>query len=196
MNAAKLKYKKPKKLKLILVAIILIAVSIVIVVYIGYRRLSNVPDLLLSSFQDGADMSIGRIHQTATRDGKREWSLEASSAHYTQTKKEVILKDLAVTFFLDDNSEVYLTGNSGKLNTSTNDIEISGSVVIKKDNYRLTTEKLNYMHNQRIIFSTVPVLIAGEDAKISANSASLDLNTKKLRLEGNVESSFSENIEL
>ena len=114
MSADKLKYKKPQKLKLILVAIILIAVSIVIVVYMGYRRLSNVPDVLLSTIQDGADMSIGRIHQTATRDGKREWSLEASSANYTQTKKEVILKDLAVTFFLDDNSEVYLTGKNGK----------------------------------------------------------------------------------
>ena len=68
--------------------------------------------------------------------------------------------------------------------------------MIKKDNYQLTTEKLNYMHNQRIIFSTVPVLIAGEDARISANSASLDLNTKKLRLEGSVEGTFSENIEL
>ena len=177
-------------------AIILIAVSIVIVVYIGYRRLSDIPDALLATIQDGADMSIGRIHQTATRDGKREWILEASSAHYTQSKKEVILKDLTVTFFLDDNSEVYLTGNRGKLNTSTNDIEVSGSVVIKKDNYQLITEKLNYAHNQRIIFSTVPVLIVGDDARISANSASLDLNTKKLRLEGNVESTFSENIEL
>ena len=177
-------------------AIILVAVSIVIVVYIGYRRLSNVPDVLLSTVQDGADMSIGRIHQTATRDGKREWSLEASSAHYTQTKNEIILKDLAVTFFLEDDTEVYLTGKSGKLNTSTNDIEVSGNVVIKKDNHRLTTEKLNYAHNQRMIFSKVPVLIAGDDANISADSASLDLNTKKLRLEGNVESTFSENIEM
>jgi LPS export ABC transporter protein LptC len=190
------KYKKPKKLKLILMAIVLTVVSIVIVVYMGYRRLSNVPDVLLSSIQDGADMSIGRIHQTATRDGKREWSLEASSAQYSQSKKEVTLNDLAVTFFLEDDTEVYLTGKSGILNTSTNNIEVSGNVVIKKDNYQLTTEKLNYAHDQRLIFSTVPVLIAGDDAHISANSASLDLNTKKLRLEGNVESTISENIEL
>ena len=190
------KYKKPKRLKLILMAIILIAVSIVIVVYMGYRRLSDVPDVLLSTIQDGADMSIGKIQQTATRDGKREWSLEASSARFSQTKKEVILKDLSITFFLDDDSEVYLTAKNGVLYTATNDMEVSGDVVVKRENYELTTEKLNYKHDERVVFSKVPVVIMGDDAEIKADSASLDLNTKKLRLQGNVESSISESIRL
>ena len=193
---AQSKYNKSKKLKIILVAIASIIVSIVIFVYIGYRRLSEAPHAILSTIQDGADMSIGKIHQTATRDGKREWSLEASSARYSQTKKEVILKDLSITFFLDDDSEVYLTANRGILNTGTNDIEVTGDVVIIRENYELTTEKLNYEHALRIVFSEVPVIIVGDDAKISADSASLDLNTKKLRLMGNVESIISENIRL
>jgi lipopolysaccharide export system protein LptC len=193
---AQSKYKKSKKLKIILVAIVSIVISIVIVVYIGYRRLSKAPDKILSAIQDGADMSIGKINQTATRDGKREWRLEASSARYSQTKNEVILKDLSMTFFLDDDSEVYLTAKKGILNTRTNDVEVTGDVVVKRENYELITEKLNYLHDKRIVFSKVPVLIVGDDAEISADSASLDLNTKKLRLKGNVESSISENIKL
>ena len=193
---AQSKYKTSKKLKIILVALVSIIISIVIVVYIGYRRLSEAPDLILSAIQDGADMSIGRIHQTATRDGKREWSLEASSARYSETEKEVILKDLSITFFLDDDSEVYLTAKNGVLNTATNDMEVSGDVVVKRENYELTTEKLNYKHDERVVFSKVPVVIIGDDAEIKADSASLDLNTKKLRLQGNVESSISESIRL
>ena len=193
---AQSKDKTSKKLKIILVAIVSIVIGTVIVVYIGYRRLSKAPDMILSTIQDGADMSIGRIQQTATRDGKREWSLEASSARYSQLKNEVILKDLSITFFLDDDSEVYLTAKKGILNTSTNDIEVTGDVVVKRDNYELTTEKLNYKHDQRIVFSKVPVIIVGDDAEIRADSASLDLNTKKLWLDGNVESSISENIRL
>lgn len=189
-------YRKSKKLKYVLLLIVLIAVGIVVVVYMGYRRLSEAPELILSTIQDGADMSIGKIHQTATRDGKREWSLEAASAHYMEDEKQVILNELSVTFYLDDGDEVYLTAERGVLNTGSNDIEVSGNVIIKKDTYQLTTDKLNYENKQRIIFTRGPVLLTGEDARVSANSASLDLNTKTIILKGNVESTISENSSL
>ena len=189
-------YRKSKKLKYVLLLIVLIAVGIVVVVYMGYRRLSEAPELILSTIQDGADMSIGKIHQTATRDGKREWSLEAASAHYIEDEKQVILNELSVTFYLDDGDEVYLTAERGVLNTGSNDIEVSGNVIIKKDTYQLTTNELNYENKQRIIFTRGPVLLTGEDARVSANSASLDLNTKTIILKGNVESTISENSSL
>ncbi|MBW2411634.1 MAG: LPS export ABC transporter periplasmic protein LptC [Deltaproteobacteria bacterium] len=185
-------YKKFRKLKYVLLSVVVIAVGIIIVVYMGYRRLSDAPQLLLETLQDGADMSIGKIHQTATRDGKREWSLEAESAHYMEDKKEVILKDLSVTFYLDNGDEVYLTAQRGVLNTGSNDIEVSGNVIIKKGTYRLTTEKLNYENKRRIIFTSSPILLTGKDARVSANSASLDLNTNTIRLKGSVESTISE----
>ncbi len=189
-------YRKSKKLKYFLLSIVLVAVGIVIVVYMGYRRLSEAPELILSTLQDGADMSIGRIHQTATRDGKREWSLEAASAHYMEDEKQVILNELSVTFYLDDGDEVYLTAERGVLNTGSNDIEVSGNIIIKKDTYQMTTEKLNYENKRRLIFTQGPVLLTGEDARVSADSASVDLNTKTIILKGNVESTISENSSL
>jgi LPS export ABC transporter protein LptC len=189
-------YRKSKKLKYLLLSIVLIAVGVVIVVYMGYRRLSQAPELIVSALQDGADMSIGRIHQTATRDGKREWSLEAASAHYMEDEKQVILNELSVTFYLDDGDEVYLTAERGVLNTGSNDIEVSGNIIIKKDAYQMTTEKLNYENKRRLIFTQSPVLLTGEDARVSANSASVDLNTKTIILKGNVESTISENSSL
>ena len=190
---ARAQYLKSKKLKLILLSVILIAAGIVVVVYLAYQRLSSAPELLLSTIQEGADMSIGKIHQTATRDGKREWSLEAASAHYMEDKKQVVLNELSVIFYLEDGSEAYLTADRGVLNTTSNDIEVSGNVVIKKDTYQLSTEKLNYENKIRTIFARVPVLVTGKDARVTADSASFDLNTKKIRLKGNVDSTVSEN---
>ena len=190
---ARTQYLKSKKLKLILLSVILIAAGIVVVVYLAYQRLSNAPELLLSTIQEGAYMSIGKIHQTATRDGKREWSLEAASAHYMEDKKQVVLNELSVIFYLEDGSEAYLTADRGVLNTASNDIEVSGNVVIKKDTYQLSTDKLNYQNKIRTIFARVPVLITGKDARVTADSASFDLNTKKIRLKGNVDSTVSEN---
>ena len=97
-------HKHPKRVKLFLMAVVLITVSLVIIVYVGFRRISDTPTMILSTIQEGADMSIGKIHQTSTRDGKKEWSLEASSAHYMDSENQLILEDLSVTFFLEDNS--------------------------------------------------------------------------------------------
>ena len=185
--------KHSKRVKLFLMAVVLITISLVIIVYVGFRKISDTPTMILSTIKEGADMSIGKIHQTSTRDGKKEWSLEASSAHYMDAKHQLILEDLSVTFFLEDNSEVYLTANKGKLNTKSNNIDVSGNVVITKDKYVLTTDKINYKHEKRLIYSHDPVVISGESGKISADTASFDLNTNKITLEGKVEGTFKEN---
>jgi len=114
---------KTKKLSIILLIVILLALGTVVAVFIGYRTVSNAPEMLISSIQDGANLSLGKIKQTATRDGKKEWSLEAASAQYMENDKKAVLKDLFITYFLEDDRKVYLNADQGILNTDTNDIE-------------------------------------------------------------------------
>ena len=87
-------YKKPKKIKILLLATILITLGGVIGIYIGFRQDSKTVESVPESVEPDATLSIGKIHQTATRKGKKEWSLEASSAHYIDKSKEMVLKDL------------------------------------------------------------------------------------------------------
>jgi LPS export ABC transporter protein LptC len=184
---------KIKKLSIILLIVILLAIGTVVTVFIGYRQVSNAPELLLSSIKDGANLSLGKIRQTATRDGKKEWSLEAGSAHYIENEKKAVLKDLFITYFLKDNKEVYLNADQGILNTETNDIEFSGNVVIRNEEYKLKTEKLDYQHERRFISTDVPVHISGDGADVTANSLTYDLNADKIVLTGNVVASISPN---
>ena len=184
---------KIKKLSIILLLVILIAIGTVVAVFIGYQKVSNAPEMLLSSIKDGANLSLGKIRQTATRDGKKEWSLEAGSAHYMEDEKKAVLKDLFITYFLEDNREVYLNADQGILNTGTNDIEFSGNVVIRNEEYRLTTEQLSYEHKRRFIYTDNPVNISGDGAELSANSATYDLEADKIVLTGNVATAISRN---
>lgn len=182
---------KIKKLRTFFLIVILLTIGTVMAVFIGYRRVSNAPEMLISSIKSGANLSLGKIRQTSTRDGRKEWSLEAGSADYMENDKKAVLKDLAITYFLEDNREVYLNADQGILNTETNDIEFSGNVVIKNEDYRLTTEKLNYEHKQRFIFTDTPVNISGDTAEVSADSATFDLNTDKIVLTGKVKAAIS-----
>jgi LPS export ABC transporter protein LptC len=183
--------KKTKKLSIFLLIIILSAVGMIVSVFIGYRQISTAPELLLTSIKEGANLSLGKIRQTATRDGIKEWSLEADSANYMEAENKVDLKKLAVIYFLEGNREVYLEADQGILQTDTNDIEFSGNVVIRNDEYQMKTEHLNYDHGQRIIVCDQSIRIWGQDGEIKAESAKYDLNADKIVLNGNVVATVS-----
>jgi len=173
-------------LSLVFLAIMLLTLGTIAAVYVGYRRVSTAPELLLSSIKEGADLSLGKIRQTATRDGKKEWSLEAGSAHYIENDKKAVLKDLFITYFLKDGREVYLEADEGILQTDTNDIEFSGNVVVRNDEYQLRTNRLNYANGPRVIFTDDPVQITGEEVELSANTLKYDLNKDQINLSGSV----------
>ena len=181
---------------LILTAVILLTVGTIVLVFIGYHKVASAPELLLESIKDGASLSIGKIRQTATRDGKKQWSLEASSARYLENEKKVILKELSVTFFLKNQQEVYLKADQGVLQTDTNDIEFTGNVVITKDNYKMKAASLNYENSRRVIFSHDPVNISSDSAELSGNSISYDLNSNKIVMTGKVKAAIAENFTL
>ena len=191
-----LKNQNPRKLKFFLISIIIILLGIIIAVFSTYRNILDETAGLKSVIHSAAKMSLGKLHHTATRDGVIEWSLDASSAKLLDEKKQLILDDLSVVFYMKDGEKAYLTAEKGFLHTESNDIEVAGNVVVKNDNYVLKTEKLNYEHTRRILFSNVSVEISSDSEKLTADSISFDLNTKKTMLEGNVKGIFSENIKL
>jgi len=190
------KKQNSKKLKFFLISIIIISLGIIIAVFLRYRSILDETTGLDSAILNAAKMSLGKIHHTAARNGVVEWSLDASSARLLDEKKQLILDDLSVVFYMKDGKEANLTAASGFLQTDSNDIEAMGNVVVRNDNYVLKTEKLNYEHTRRILFSNVPVEISSDSEKLMADSISFDLNTKKTMLEGNVKGIFSENINL
>ena len=185
-----------KKLKLILLSIIFVALGVTLTVFVSHRRILEKEENIVSGIQSKANISIGKAHQTAIRNGIKEWSLDAASVNYIVKKNQAIFQDLSVTFYLKNKTEVYLIANKGILKTDSNDMELFGNIVVKNSKYRLKTENLFYRHNKRIIFSKVPVKVAGAAFDLAADSMSLNLNTNKTMFEGNVEGILSESIRL
>jgi LPS export ABC transporter protein LptC len=103
---------------------------------------------------------------------------------------------MMVTFFIDDTSEITLEADKGILNTDSNDIEVSGNVVVINKEYKLLTERLNYANDKRVLYSTAPVTISGPNVDLAADTISFDLNTQKVTLEGSVETILDNNLTL
>ncbi|MBW2246616.1 MAG: LPS export ABC transporter periplasmic protein LptC [Deltaproteobacteria bacterium] len=191
-----LKNHNHKKLKLILLSAIVSALGITLAVFITHRNSLDKKGHVVSNIRNKANISIGKAHQTAIKNGMKEWDLEASSVNYMDDNNQAIFQDLFITFYLKDKSEVYLTANKGILNIDSNDMEIFGNVVVKSATYRLNTENLFYRHNRRIIFSKVPVTVIGDAFELAADSMSLNLNTNKTMFEGKVQGTLREVIKL
>jgi lipopolysaccharide export system protein LptC len=182
-----------RKLKLILGGLIVIIAAFF---FAADRDKPEQPEKISSLLQEGTSLSVDNVHQTATRDGIKEWTLNAASARYMTEKNQAVFQEISVTFFLKGEKEIYLTANQGILKTDSNNIEVRGNVVVENSNYRLKTESLYYEHGKRMFSSKVPVEMTGPAFHMTADSASFDLNSNQTVFQGNVKGVLSENITL
>jgi len=185
-----------KKIKMILISAMAVTVSITVAVFIGYRYISKKPEKVIPLILDGSSISIENIHQTSTKNGIVEWSLDAKSASYHEDKKEVFFEGLSITFFTKDNLKIFLTADNGILKTESSDIEVNGNIMVRNDDYVLKTGKIYFDNKKRIIFSRVPVEISGSDLNLVADSMTIDLNINKAELSGKVEGIIGNEISL
>jgi LPS export ABC transporter protein LptC len=172
--------------KRIVLAAFFVAAGIAATVYFGYRQLSPLPELAVPGNTGLEAVVVERVHQSATRDGRTEWSLDAATGQYRLSEKKVLLTDLFVTFFTRDDQKVYLTARHGTVMTDSHDMEAHGNVVIYNDAYRLETEKMTYSHGSRVIASDGPVKINGQAGDLTADSLTMDLNANRLVMRGHV----------
>ncbi len=171
-------------------SVIIITVGIVIAVFIGYKKILNKNSNVLSVIKDNANISIGKVHHISTRNGIKEWSLDARSARVVNSENKINLEEIDVIFFMKDGNKVYLTSDHGILKTDTNDIECKGNVVIKFEDYILETDTLHYDHSLRTIVSRVPINIRRRLSELTADTMSFNLDTKKAFFNGNVKGYF------
>jgi len=182
-----------RKVTIALTAFSLITTGIIAGIFIKNRYLSQDPVKLITSIHQNASLAIGNVHQVSTRDGVKEWILDAKSAHVVDESKQLMLEDVTVVYFLNNGKEVQLTANRGILKTETKDIEVTGQVVLTYADYTLETEQMNYDHERRILFSTTPVKIIGNAANLTADSMKYDLTANQTWFQRNVEVLLREN---
>lgn len=190
------KKRKPKTLRIVLVLIIFSIIGIVTVVYINYRKLLQNPEKLITVIKPGVDMTIDDIHQTATRNGRKEWQLDATSAHYIDAEKKVRLDNIDMLFFLESQQQVHLTAQTGILETESQNVSVKGRVELENEDARLQTEELTYQHEKRFISAESTVTITGETFELSAESMTLDLEKGRAVLKGNVQGTIYDDIAL
>jgi LPS export ABC transporter protein LptC len=183
---------KQRKLKLLLLSATIISFGVIIAIFMDYRQQTDIDDSFASTIPEDANIAIGKVHQTATRDGATEWRMEAASVTYFDSHKKALFKDVTVRFYLKDGSYIDMTADEGVFQTESQNIEVTGNIVVKNTEYRLQTEIINYNHKERVIYSNTLVDISGESFNMVADSMSIDLKQNQARFEGNIKGNLHE----
>jgi LPS export ABC transporter protein LptC len=181
-----------KKLKQVLIFMMIATSGALLVVFLGYRFLTSTVDKQIIPFENNANIALRQIHQTATRNGIMEWSLDAESAQYTNTTNQASFKNPLITFFLDNKKKVILRAKQGKLNTDSRDMMVSHEVTMDHEQYKLKADMLYYTHEKHIIYSDMPVELLDNNICIHADSMVFDLKTNQTRFKGHVEATILE----
>jgi len=135
----------------------------------------------------GADLKLDRLRYTETREGVKEWELEAASAQYFKEDGTVVLEKVRAAFFGKDDQTYSLEGEKGRLNTQTKAIEAFDGVKLESsDGYRMETRSLRYQADKRELVTGDAVEMNGPQGKITGTGMVVHLDQQRIKILGQV----------
>ena len=187
---------KPSKIiKYTFSTVIILLICVIVVVFVRNQISSKNVLSPLSPQETKATLSIQNFRHTAIKDGQKQWSIEASSANLFSEKNTAELSNISASFFIKENESVLLSADKGILRTDTNNMSISGHIIIKFSDYVITTENLNYLNKSHIIYTDTPVVITGKTLTLNADAMSYHLATDTIKCMGNVKGTYKAALE-
>jgi LPS export ABC transporter protein LptC len=139
-----------------------------------------------------ADLKLNRVHYTETREGMKEWELEAASAVYYREKDTIVLEKVRGIFYGKNQESYVLVGERGRFNTQTKEIEVYDGVEIDSSHgYHMRTKSLKYRADQRELTTSDPVEIKGPDMQVEGVGMVVELNRESLKILGGVTTTLS-----
>ena len=177
--------------KYLLIGLVLIIAATVAVRLVRSHRPQGQPSATPAAKASDALMTLMGIHQTATKEGRVQWELDADSAQLETENGRMILTGPKVDFTTRDGSKVHLTARKGVLDTRSNDMAARGKVRLRNDQYELETESLKYQHKARRLSCQTPVRIIGPAFDLRADQMTYNLEENRAYFDGRVEGNLN-----
>ncbi|MFH0729941.1 MAG: LPS export ABC transporter periplasmic protein LptC [Pseudomonadota bacterium] len=185
---------RQKKIRPILIWVIFITLGVILFVFFSARQFQSSPISDVNEIQREASLSMEGIRMVSTRDGARAWDLTAEAGQYLDNCQQAIFNNISVFFYQKEDGPLTLTADTGIYQSESNDLELSGHVVVKNDQYQMESTQLQYEHKVRTLVSNTPVSVKGKAVDLDAESMAYFLETDEITLKGKITGTISDNI--
>jgi LPS export ABC transporter protein LptC len=187
-------YKKEmKKLRIILGLIIL--GSLAVVGLMTWRTIAPRHEKIETAKgpASSADLKLDRVHYTETREGVKEWELEATCAQYFKEEGTVFFDKVKATFFGKNGEKYVLVGEKGKFNTQTKAIEVFNGIRLNSsDGYQMRTRSLKYLAEKRELSTSDAVEITGPQLRVEGIGLIVELDRQQMKVLRQVTTTLSQ----
>ncbi|MGC9977347.1 MAG: LPS export ABC transporter periplasmic protein LptC [Syntrophales bacterium] len=138
---------------------------------------------LLNILSDRVDLQVKNVIYTDVGASGVKWEIRADSAKYVKNDNLILFDRVRVKLVMSDGRTFIMTGDKGKSNTETKDMEITGNVeVISEKGDRLTTDVLRYSGAEQRIYTDSPVKLENPRMEVNGVGMSFSLADKDVAL--------------
>jgi LPS export ABC transporter protein LptC len=176
-----------KNRKALLVVIAVVAVIVVAAVIMVATR-KDPGGTLLKIMSERVDLQVRNIHYTEVGDSGMKWEITADAARYQKKDNLAFFDKLAVKLILKDGQTFTMTGDRGRFNTDSRDLEIEGNVdILSESGARFSTDRLRYRNADKVVETDRPVAMETDDIRIKGVGMIFALEGKKVAILSRVE---------
>ena len=172
---------KVKRRTALIVAILTVILTVTVILAIGLRR---VPEkALLKIMSDRVDLQVKNVRYTEVGDSGMKWEITADTARYVKKENLALFEQLAVRLVMKDGRVFMMSGDRGRLDTQSRDMEIEGNVgIVSENGDRISTDRLSYRNAGKRIETDRPVVMENGRIRISGVGMVMTLDEKKITL--------------
>jgi len=143
---------------------------------------------------DNIDLQVRDVLYTDVADTGLKWEIIADTAKYMKNENLAVFDNLKIKVIMQDGKTFVMTGKSGRMNTETKNIEISGNVTIVSDRGdRLTTDILKYSGSEKRFYTDSPVVMENARMQVRGTGMTLSLNNQGVSLLSKVKARIHKN---
>jgi LPS export ABC transporter protein LptC len=176
--------------KTVLIVVVLAAVlSAVAIVIVSMPKETGKETIKIKS--DYVDLQVRNVRFTEVGDSDMTLEITADMARYQKNEKLAFFEKPAVKLLLKDGRTFIMTGDKGRLNTDSKDIEIEGHVrIVTEKGDRFVTDRLRYSNAAKLIETEGSVVMESKNIRVSGVGMTLSLEEKKVALLSRVRASY------
>ena len=172
---------KIKRKTALIVAMLATILSVTAIFAIGLRRTPETA--LLKIMSDRVDLQVKDVHYTEVGDSGMKWDIRADTARYQKKENLALFDNLTVKLVMKDGKTFVMTGDHGRLNSESRDMEIEGNVgIVTENGDRFTTDRLRYRNADKVIETDRPVAMENESVHVSGVGMVVSLERKNVAI--------------
>jgi LPS export ABC transporter protein LptC len=173
----------------LIVAVLAAVLSAVIIIMVSIPEEPGKDPLKIIS--DRIDLQVRNVHFTEVGDSEMNLEITAEVARYQKKENVAFFDKPTVKLLLKDGRTFIMSGDRGRFNTDSRDMEIEGHVEIVSDTGdRFKTDHLRYLNTEKLIKTEGSVVMENKSIRVSGVGMTISLEEKKVALLSQVRASY------